>query len=162
MALWDLERYSLLKYMPDLHQSAVTNAKIISANPSGQVVIISSEDAGTVSQTTMNRRPFIGGYSITTEVLFCERIVGPSAIAVHVPNPMFPHEFCDESLPLAVGGIGNISIITLKPVSGLHSINKPKFSKVECIPYLDWGFGLTPSHREKTVPILAFAWDKII
>lgn len=27
---------------------------------------------------------------------------------------------------------------------------------------MDWGFGLTPSHREKTVPMLAFAWDKII
>jgi hypothetical protein len=27
---------------------------------------------------------------------------------------------------------------------------------------MDWGFGLTPSHREKTVPILAFAWDRLI
>lgn len=47
-------------------------------------------------------------------------------------------------------------------MSGLHSINKPKFSRVRCIPYMDWGFGLTPSHREKTVPILAFAWDRVI
>lgn len=75
---------------------------------------------------------------------------------------MYPHAFCDESIPIAFGGIDNISIITLKPVSGLHSINKPKFSRTKCIPYMDWGFGLTPSHREKTVPMLAFAWDKII
>jgi hypothetical protein len=27
---------------------------------------------------------------------------------------------------------------------------------------MDWGFGLTPSHREKTVPIFAFAWDRVI
>jgi hypothetical protein len=30
------------------------------------------------------------------------------------------------------------------------------------LPYVDWGFGLTPSHREKTVPMMAFAWDRVI
>jgi hypothetical protein len=27
---------------------------------------------------------------------------------------------------------------------------------------MDWGYGLTPSMREKTIPILAIAWDRII
>lgn len=28
--------------------------------------------------------------------------------------------------------------------------------------YADWGFGLTPAKLDKTVPILAFAWDRLI
>jgi hypothetical protein len=50
----------------------------------------------------------------------------------------------------------------MKPIDCIYSINKPTFCKDKAIPYIDWGFGLTPSHREKTVPIMAFAWDRII
>ena len=50
----------------------------------------------------------------------------------------------------------------MNPINSLHKIVKPKFMKPKSLPSLDWGFGLTPSHREKTLPILAFAWDKVI
>lgn len=30
------------------------------------------------------------------------------------------------------------------------------------MPYTAWGFGLTPSNRERIVPIFAFAWDRMI
>lgn len=39
---------------------------------------------------------------------------------------------------------------------------KPNFCKEKSLPYIDWGYGLTPSQRDKTVPILAFAWDRLI
>ena len=97
-----------------------------------------------------------------SEVLFKNKHKGPSAIACFEPNSLYPHDYCDEAIPIAFGSTNNISIISQNPVSGLHSINKPKFSRNDCIPYLSWGFGLTPSHREKTVPILAFGWDKLI
>jgi hypothetical protein len=41
-------------------------------------------------------------------------------------------------------------------------IARPKFCKEKSIPYVDWGYGLTPGQREKTVGILAFAWDKLV
>ena len=162
VALWDLEKYQLLKYLPDQHTSPVTNVKIVDAVSGASVSFISCEDGGMVTFTSLSRRALFGGFSRHEEVLFKERITGPSAIAVFKPSKMFRHQFCEEAIPVAIGGVDNISIITLKPVSGLHSINKPRFSRVRCIPYMDWGFGLTPSHREKTVPILAFAWDRLI
>lgn len=39
---------------------------------------------------------------------------------------------------------------------------RPSFCKEKSIPYIDWGYGLTPSQRERTVPILAIAWDRLI
>ena len=55
-----------------------------------------------------------------------------------------------------------ITICTMKPIDCIYTINKPTFCKEKSIPYIDWGFGLTPSHREKTVPMMAFAWDRVI
>jgi hypothetical protein len=55
-----------------------------------------------------------------------------------------------------------ITLITLSPREGLYTVQKPSFCSDKSVPYLSWGFGLTPTHREQTVPILAFAWDRII
>ena len=30
------------------------------------------------------------------------------------------------------------------------------------MPSIDWGYGLTPCEREKTLPLMAVAWDKIV
>ena len=27
---------------------------------------------------------------------------------------------------------------------------------------IDWGYGLTPQERERTMPLMAFAWDKVV
>jgi hypothetical protein len=50
----------------------------------------------------------------------------------------------------------------MNPIDSFYTLHKPKFCKKKVLPYLDWGFGLTPNKRDKTVSILAFAWDRII
>jgi len=30
------------------------------------------------------------------------------------------------------------------------------------VPLIDWGYGLTPQERERTLPLMAFAWDKVV
>jgi len=50
----------------------------------------------------------------------------------------------------------------MRPVKELFQIGKPNFCKHSSLPYLNWGYGMTPGQREKTVPILAFAWDRLI
>jgi len=50
----------------------------------------------------------------------------------------------------------------MKPVDCLHAIPKPDFCKEESLAYISWGFGLTPSYREQTVPLLVFAWDRLL
>ena len=42
------------------------------------------------------------------------------------------------------------------------TIKRPSFSKPKSAPFIDWGYGLTPMNRERTVPIMAVAWDKVI
>lgn len=91
VALWDLEKYQLLKYLPDLHSSPVTNVRGVNVGTGGNLSFISCEDAGTVTYTTLTRRALFGGYSKHEEVLFKERITGPASIAIFKPNKMFPH-----------------------------------------------------------------------
>lgn len=50
----------------------------------------------------------------------------------------------------------------MDPIDGLHTVTRPNICSEKTIPYISWGFGLTPSQRETTVPIFAFAWDKLI
>ena len=50
----------------------------------------------------------------------------------------------------------------MEPISCVYSLNRPSFCREKTVPYIDWGYGLTPSHRDLTVPIIAFAWDKLI
>jgi hypothetical protein len=41
-----------------------------------------------------------------------------------------------------------INICSLKPVACLKSIEMPKFCNDKSIPYIDWGYGLTPNNRQ--------------
>jgi hypothetical protein len=141
----------------------VTNVKIYRVlNNGGSISAISSEDAGGVRYIEINKKAIFGGYNYSSEYLFKNKLKGTTAIAIYQPNPCYPNIFCDSSCLLSVGGLNMITICTMKPIDCIYSINKPSFCKEKAIPYIDWGFGLTPSHREKTVPIMAFAWDRII
>lgn len=41
-------------------------------------------------------------------------------------------------------------------------IQRPPICHDKAIPTMSWGYGLTPSNRNKSVPLLAIAWDKCI
>lgn len=126
------------------------------------VQIVSCEEKGPIKLTDINKRAFLGGFSVNQEYLFREKMLGSVAIAVYKAHPHYKNQFCENNQVIALGGIDIICIITLNPIGHLHNIKKPKFSRTMNLPYLSWGFGLTPSHREKTVPILAIGWDKVI
>jgi hypothetical protein len=48
VALWDLVRYKLLKYIPELHTSEVINTKIYHTQDEEIIYAITSEDTGMV------------------------------------------------------------------------------------------------------------------
>ena len=48
------------------------------------------------------------------------------------------------------------------PPKPLQVLKRPAFCKEKSVPYIDWGYGLTPMNRERTLPLMAIAWDKII
>jgi hypothetical protein len=41
-------------------------------------------------------------------------------------------------------------------------IDKPDYIEMGTVPYLDWGNGLSPCCRDKSYPMLAIAWGRII
>ena len=41
-------------------------------------------------------------------------------------------------------------------------IQRPPICYDKAIPTLSWGYGLTPSDRNNSRPLLAIAWDKVI
>lgn len=44
----------------------------------------------------------------------------------------------------------------------LNRIERPDYIELGTVPYLDWGQGLTPTYRDRSYPILAIAWGRII
>lgn len=69
----------------------------------------------------------------------------------------------DNSQLIAFGATNEIVICQMKPkIKELFSIKKPIFCKKKSIPYIDWGYGISPSQRDKNGTIIAFAWDKMI
>lgn len=84
LALWDLIEYKLLKFVPGLHSSDVTNTKIFGVQGNGSTVsVLSSEDKGAVRITEIHKKPFFGGYSVNSEFLFNSRIRGTTAIELY-------------------------------------------------------------------------------
>jgi len=163
VALWDLQEYKLLKHIPDLHQTDVTHVKIYLITKNNAVIhAVSCEDQGGVRLLTISKKAIFGGYSVQQEYLFKSKMQGTSSISLQVCNPLYPNHFCDNSILIAFGGNNMINICTMNPIGCIYSITRPEFCKYKTIPYLAWGYGLTPSHRDQTVPIFAFAWDRII
>jgi hypothetical protein len=50
----------------------------------------------------------------------------------------------------------------MRPIKELVCIKPSKFNRKRSIPYIDWGYGLTPTIREKTMPLMAMAWERMI
>lgn len=42
------------------------------------------------------------------------------------------------------------------------AIERPDYIDSQTVPYLDWGEGLSPAYRDRTYPILAITWGKLV
>jgi len=95
VALWDLVGYNLIKYVPNLHETEITNIKIFSVlNNGSSVQACSSEEKGGILYFEINKKALFGGYSVNSEFLFKSKIIGSTAISVFKSNSLYPHKFC--------------------------------------------------------------------
>ena len=60
-------------------------------------------------------------------------------------SEQYKHPYCDNSSLVAFGALNEIVICSMRPIKEIFQTNKPSFCKEKSLPYLDWGFGLTPS-----------------
>ena len=79
VCIWDLKDYKLIKYIPNLHESEVTAATILSSTTSS-IKIVSCEYNGPVRLTDLNKKPIFGGYSVHTEPLYKNKMRGTTTI----------------------------------------------------------------------------------
>jgi hypothetical protein len=92
IALWDLLEYKLLKYLPQMHGSSITNIKIDHVSNNGNVIHgVSCELNGPVRWFEITKRALFGGFNYTSEYLFKTKMTGTSAIAVYKPYSIYPH-----------------------------------------------------------------------
>lgn len=62
-----------------------------------------------------------------------------------VRNELYPFKYFDASSILAFGSLNEIVVCSMRPIKEIVQISRPSFCKEKSIPYIDWGFGLTPS-----------------
>lgn len=80
-----------------------------------------------------------------------------------VRNELYPHKYCDASSLVAFASLNEVVVCQMRPIKEIFQIPRPSsLCKEKSLPYVDWGYGLTPSQRDRTVPILAVAWDRLI
>lgn len=77
--------------------------------------------------------------------MFKSRLKGTATISLYKKNDVYKHKFSDNSYLLAFGALNEIVICSMKPIKELFKVDKPNFCKEKSLPYMDWGFGLTPS-----------------
>lgn len=162
LALWDLSKYKLLKLMDDVHDSEVTGAKIFHITDEGVVNIVSCEDQGRVRLVEVSVKGFFGNISYNKNSLFERRLKRTASVALLAPNLNYPNSFTDTRAMIAFGAMNEVVVCSMRPIAELFKIKRPHLCKDNSVPYLDWGYGLTPTMQERTVPILAVAWDCLI
>ena len=111
-------------------------------------------------------KSFLGNYSYMVNTLYEDTFRFVRSIAVQRPKngKAYFSEFCNKSCLTAIGGQNQVSILSLKPFPAkeLKTIENPAVCENNLEPNFSWGYGLTPSNKSKTMPLLAIAWDHII
>lgn len=163
VALWAMADSKQLKSVSDLHETAVVQVRIhVVENKNQKVQCISSEDAGAVRMITFSRKAFFGGYSTHYDYLFRTKMIATNSISLYKYSEAHEFPFSENAMLVGFGGSNMINICSLMPITNLKSVRRPNFVRDRCLPYTAWGFGLTPSNRERIVPLFAFAWDRLI
>lgn len=61
------------------------------------------------------------------------------------------------------GSLEEVYIAQVRPRAlALISIRRPPYIQPGTVPYLDWGYALTPTFRDQSYPVIAIAWGKTI
>ena len=64
---------------------------------------------------------------------------------------------------IAFGALERVILCMVAPEpKELFCIERPDYIEAQTVPYLDWGYGLSPAFRDKTYPILAITWGRTV
>jgi WD40 repeat protein len=164
VVLWDANKYKLARAMVDVAKSEVTSVKLLYITDQGTINIVVAEDVGRIRFVEVNKGNFFGSFNHNVIPLYEERLIGAATISVCRPSdqPGYVSRFCSQACLVAFGASNQVVLCSMRPIKELISIKPSKYNRKRSIPYIDWGFGLTPTIREQTMPLMAVAWDRMI
>jgi hypothetical protein len=78
-------------------------------------------------------------------------------------KPWEPSQLAKRVHIVAFGTIDEVYVAQIRPKNlTLASIRRPAYIPVGTVPYLDWGFALSPAFRDQPYQVLAIAWGRTI
>ena len=168
LVLWDSAKYKKAHVMNDVaknNQSEFSMVKLLYTTEQNVVVIVTAEESGRIRLVHITKT-FLGGFNHKANSLYESDLKGCASISVQRPSNLPSHysPFCDASCLTAFGATNLITIVEMKqfPPRPIKTINRPAVCKEKSVPSIDWGYGLTPYERTRTLPLMAIAWDKIV
>lgn len=162
VALWDMKSYKLERLMTDVHETEVTGAKVYYISEENYVSIVSAEAKGKVCMTEVSYKGFFSGTTHTKTVLFEKRLKTATTVAVHRCPERFEGGNWGKRCLVAFGSTSEVVVCAMKPIQELIKFKRPAMCRPKSVPYLDFGFGLSPGKQEYCVPMLVIAWDCLI
>lgn len=87
-----------------------------------------------------------------------------ATIAIMQVSTLHNARYAQSRQFVAIAGINEVMIIAMKPEpQRVFSLPRHNTCRDHKVPYISWGFGLTPQiSPDRTITILAVAWDTII
>jgi hypothetical protein len=149
--------------VPDAHETEVTGAKIFHVSETKkEIQIVSAEMTGKVKTIEIKDQGFFRGTTYTKTALYEKRLKTTVTVCVHKCPERFQNGHWDEKRLVAFGATSEVVVVSMKPIKEVIRIRRPNMCRLKTVPYLDFGFGLTPGKQEYSVPILAIAWDNLV
>ncbi len=168
LVLWDSAKFRKALTMTDVAKTAASDfaaVKILFINDDKVITIVTAEECGRIRLVHVTKS-FMGGFSHKANSLYETDLVGAATISVLMPSNLPCHysPFCDTSCVTAFGATNQISIVEMRswPPKPMKTIVRPAVCKEKSVPLITFGYGLTPCERERTLPLMAYAWDKVV
>ena len=169
LVLWDSSKYKMAHIMKDVAKNETcefTQVKLLFITETNVINIVTAEMSGRVRLVHVTKGGIFSSFSHRANSLYESDLKGVTSITVQRPSsdPYYQNRFCNSSCLTAYGATNLVTLVEMRqfPPRPKLTIKRPSFARTKSAPFMDWGYGLTPTNREKSVPILALAWDKFI
>jgi WD40 repeat protein len=164
IALFDMRQYKLVKLIKEAHSSEVLSVKIYQVQEDKKdkiaIGLLSCEVDGVVLKSEITKG-FLN-FDVKEEELFLERFKNPRSISVYKPDDRFMHSYWAKIGLFAIAASSEVIVFSINPLREHIKLSRPKMCKATSVPYLSFGYGLSPTYRHQTMQMLAVAWDTII
>lgn len=71
-------------------------------------------------------------------------MIGTTTIAIHKSIERFESGHWAEKKLVAFGATNEVVVCSLRPIGVVLKVQRPKICRSKSVPYLDFGFGLSP------------------